>query len=119
MRPTGQPTSPYGIQVINGYLLGFGECPEELMVWATRMDWISDSIEAGWNRRKTSEAERADKARRGVNKESVVSSADKRACGWRRKRNRCSAPSLGFGRVTRKARARNLEDLRLSREGRM
>jgi hypothetical protein len=77
MRPTGQLTSPYGIQVIKGYLLGFGECPEELMAWAMRTDWISDSIVAEWNRRNASEAERADKTRRGVNKEYAVSSPDK------------------------------------------
>jgi Chromo (CHRromatin Organisation MOdifier) domain len=70
-------TSSYGIQVIKGYLLGFGECPEELMAWAMRTDWISDSIVVEWNRRKASEAERADKTRRGGNKESAVSSADK------------------------------------------
>src|SRR6202035_4142763 len=57
-------TSPYGIQVLKGYLLGFGECPEELMAWATRTDWISEGIVAEWNRRKAMEAEMTNKARR-------------------------------------------------------
>ena len=76
-------TSPYGIQVVKDYLLGFGECPEELMAWATRTDWISESMVVEWNRRaeagEAGKVKRAGKAvgRVGVNKEPAVSSVDK------------------------------------------
>jgi hypothetical protein len=71
--------SSYGIQIMKNYLLGFGEYPEELMVWIIRIDWISESILVEWNRR--DEAGNTDKAVvRGaddVNKEPTVSSTDK------------------------------------------
>jgi hypothetical protein len=71
-------TSPYGIQVAKNYLLGFGQCPEMLMAWVMRTDWIFESILVEWKRR--DEVGKTDKAigrAGGVNKESGVRSADK------------------------------------------
>jgi hypothetical protein len=72
-------TSPYGIQVVKNYLLGFGQCPEMLMAWVMHTDWISGSILVEWKR--GDEAGNADKAVvRGtgsVNMEPAVSSVDK------------------------------------------
>jgi hypothetical protein len=72
-------TSPYGIQVVKNYLLGFGKCPEMLIAWVMRTDWISGSILAEWKCR--DEAGNTDKVAvrgaGGVNKEPVVSSVDK------------------------------------------
>jgi hypothetical protein len=76
-------TSPYGIQVVKDYLLGFGECPEELMAWVMRTDWISESIVAEWNRRDAGKTDRVLPQDKGIvhdglaNKGPGVSSADK------------------------------------------
>ena len=44
-------TSPYGIQVVKKYLLGFGECPEELKSWTTQTEWLPEGVIEEWKRR--------------------------------------------------------------------
>ncbi len=44
-------TSPYGIQLARNYILGFGVCPDELVRWVHRTDWIRDMVVEAWKAR--------------------------------------------------------------------
>jgi hypothetical protein len=34
---------------VRNYILGFGVCPDELVRWVYRMDWIKDMVLEAWN----------------------------------------------------------------------
>jgi hypothetical protein len=43
-------TSPYGIHLVRNYILGFGVCPDELVRWVYRTDWIKDMVLEAWGK---------------------------------------------------------------------
>jgi len=44
-------TSPYGIQLVKNYVLGFGDPPEDLRAWVLRTEWIQESVLEEWEKR--------------------------------------------------------------------